>query len=104
MHHRALTMKLKPGCAAEYQRRHDELWPELAALLRDSGISDYSNFLDDMSLTLFAVMKVSDPARLNGLPTHPVMRKWWRYMADLMETHPDQSPRETPLRQVFYLA
>ncbi len=38
----AFTMKLKPGCAAEYKIRHDAIWPELADLLSASGITEYS--------------------------------------------------------------
>ncbi|TAK99917.1 MAG: L-rhamnose mutarotase [Verrucomicrobia bacterium] len=104
MKHRAFKMKLKPGYAAEYQRRHDALWPELATLLREHGISDYSIFLDEETLTLFGVLKFDESISRTALPQHPVMRRWWAYMADLMETNPDQSPVEAELKQVFYLA
>jgi L-rhamnose mutarotase len=104
MKHRAFKMKLKPGCAAEYQRRHDEIWPELAALLRTHGISDYSIFLDQESLTLFAVHKLDEAIPQTALAQDPVMRRWWDYMADIMETNPDHSPVATDLPQVFYLA
>ena len=42
----AFAMKLRPGFEAEYKRRHDEIWPELARELRDAGVSDYSIYLD----------------------------------------------------------
>lgn len=99
----AFTMRLRPGVADEYRRRHDAIWPELAVLLRASSVRDYSIFLDDASLTLFGVLKLSDPAAFAALPEQPVMRRWWAYMADLMETNPDQSPRVWPLREVFHL-
>jgi L-rhamnose mutarotase len=101
---RAFKMKLKPGCAAEYQRRHDAIWPELAALLRAHGISDYAIFLDEETLTLFAVQKLDELVSRDTLPQHPVMCRWWDYMADIMETNPDRSPVATDLKQVFYLA
>ena len=104
MNHRAFKMKLKPGFTAEYQRRHDAIWPELAALLRKHGISDYSIFLDEETLTLFAVQKVDESVSQVELPRHPVMRRWWDYMADIMETNPDHSPVATDLKPVFYLA
>ena len=53
-------MKLKPGAAAEYQKRHDAIWPELASVLTASGVSDYSIFLDEETFTLFAVQKLGD--------------------------------------------
>jgi L-rhamnose mutarotase len=99
----AFTMKLKPGVAAEYQKRHDELWPELAAAIRAAGISDYSIFLDQKTLTLFAVQKQADGHRAAALPDHPAVRKWWAYMAPLMEVNADNSPVTGELRQVFHL-
>jgi L-rhamnose mutarotase len=99
----AFTMRLNPGQAAEYERRHDALWPELAALLRDAGISDYSIFLDDASGTLFGVLRRSEGHTMDRLPEHEVMRRWWAYMADIMATNPDHSPVVTPLRRVFQL-
>lgn len=99
----AFKMKLKPGCEAEYQRRHEALWPELARVLRAAGIRDYSIFLDEETLTLFAVQKQSDGATANELPNHPVVKKWWASMAPLMDVNPDQSPVAKPLREVFHL-
>lgn len=99
----AFKMKLHPGQEAEYQRRHDTLWPELEALLKETGITDYSIFLDEKTLDLFGVLNIENPARLDDLPSHPVMQRWWAYMADIMETNPDNSPRSKPLQKVFYL-
>lgn len=97
------TMKLFPGKEAEYKKRHDEIWPELATLLKETGISDYSIFLDEKTLTLFGVYEVTDADALKRLPEQPVMKKWWHYMGDIMETNPDESPVSIPLKQVFYL-
>ena len=99
----AFTMKLFPGQVEEYKRRHDAIWPALKYLLKDSGIKDYSIFLDEASLTLFGVMKVEDAAVLRPLRDHPVMREWWAYMKDIMETNADESPVQVSLREVFYL-
>ena len=101
---RAFRMQLKPGNTAEYQRRHDALWPELADMLRQSGISNYFIFHDADSNALFAVMNVRDGDALASLPEHPVMRRWWDYMAPLMEVAPDNRPVEWPLTQVFQFA
>jgi L-rhamnose mutarotase len=96
-------MKLKPGRQEAYQLRHEALWPELAAALRDAGISDYSIFLDEETLTLFAVQKLADDHTTSSLPDLPIMRRWWNSMADLMETRPDRSPVCVDLREVFHL-
>jgi len=96
-------MQLHPGCTAEYKKRHDELWPSLQSLLKQQGISGYSIFLDEATHNLFGVLHVNDPKKLDELPLHPVMKKWWAYMKDIMETNPDDSPVTTPLQEVFYL-
>lgn len=96
-------MKLFPGFVAEYKKRHDNLWPELKDLLKESGVRRYSIFLDEGTLTLFGVMEVEDEDRLNALPEDPVMKKWWAHMRDIMETNPDNSPVSVHLKEVFYL-
>jgi len=96
-------MKLFKGKEAEYKRRHDEVWPELKSLLKINGIEDYSIFLDEETNILFGILKVEDPMKLNELPNHPVMKKWWSYMKDLMETNDDNSPVSVRLEEVFYL-
>lgn len=103
MYRNAFKMKLKPGFEAEYKKRHDEIWPELAELLSDAGVSDYSIFLDEETLILFAVQKLNDNFDTALLPEHPIVKKWWAYMADIMETNPDNSPVETHLKEVFHL-
>lgn len=96
-------MKLKSGAVAEYKKRHDEIWPELQKELRAAGISDYSIFLDEETLTLFAVQKLADNNTAADLPQNPIVRKWWDFMAPLMETNPDKSPATKPLREIFHL-
>lgn len=100
----AFKMKLKPGFEAEYKRRHDEIWPELAQELSNAGVSDYSIFLDEETLTLFAVQKLTDTNTADDLPQTEIVKKWWAYMADIMETNPDNSPVCVPLKEVFHQA
>jgi L-rhamnose mutarotase len=100
----AFKMQLKPGCAEAYTERHNAIWPELKDLLNDAGISEYSIFLDAETNTLFAFQKVAGTGGSQDLASHPVVQKWWAYMADLMETNDDQSPVSIPLDEVFYMA
>ena len=99
----AFKMKLYRGQEAEYKRRHDELWPELKQLLKQAGIEDYSIFLDEETNDLFGILKIEDAKQLDELPKHPIMKKWWSYMKDIMETNLDHSPVSIPLKGVFYL-
>ena len=99
----AFKMKLRPGKIGEYKRRHDEIWPELAALLKDAGVADYSIHFDEETDILFAVLWRPADHRMEDLAQHPVMQRWWAHMADLMETRPDHSPVTKPLAMVFHL-
>lgn len=100
----AFKMHLIPGIEAEYRRRHDAIWPELVALLRDHGVTNYSIFLDSATGTLFGYLELASSHRIDDLPKHPVMQKWWAFMGDIMQTNPDGSPVATPLAAMFYMA
>lgn len=99
----SFKMKLHRGFESEYKKRHDALWPDLRDLLKSAGISEYCIFLDEETNTLFAFMKMSDQQAVDRLPSDPVMKKWWNYMKDIMETNDDNSPVSVPLQEVFYL-
>ena len=99
----AFRMQLHPGMAEEYRRRHEAIWPELVALLKLAGIEDYSIHLDLETHALFGVLWRRDDHGMEDLPHHPVMRRWWAHMADLMETHPDGAPVARPLQPMFHL-
>lgn len=95
---------MKPGMAERYRAAHDAIWPELAKLLRNAGVHAYSIFLDETTMSLFAIMHVHTENSLDRLHTHPTMRRWWDHMAPIMEVEPGNRPREWPLTQVFHLA
>ena len=96
-------MILKPGCKEEYRKRHNAICPELKKLIKESGVSDYSIFLDEETNILFACQKQGGVQSSQDLGSNPVVQKWWAYMADIMETNPDNSPITVPLDEVFYL-
>ena len=99
----AFKMKLIPGFEEEYEKRHREIWPELAALLKENGIEKYSIFLDKETSTLFAVQTIVGEGSSQSLGNTQVVQKWWAYMADIMETNSDNSPVSVPLKEVFTL-
>jgi L-rhamnose mutarotase len=100
----AFKMKLKPGCKEEYIKRHNAIWHEIAELIKKSGISDYSIFLDEETNILFGVQKESGGISSQELGSVEIQQKWWDYMSDIMEVNPDNSPISIPLEEVFYLA
>jgi L-rhamnose mutarotase len=99
----AFKMQLNEGQKAEYIKRHNEIWPELKSLLKDAGISEYSIFLDEETNTLFAFQKVSGEDGSQDLGQTEIVQLWWKFMADIMKTNPDNSPVTKPLEEVFYM-
>ncbi len=96
-------MKLIPGMLEEYKKRHDDLWPELHKLLKDNGLSEYSIFFDEETNILFAFQKQAGDQGSQDLGKTEIVQKWWKYMADIMETNTDNSPISKELVEVFYM-
>jgi L-rhamnose mutarotase len=94
-------MSVHPGREAEYARRHQAIWPELEAVLREHGVREYSIFLDPETLDHFGVVDVDDEARWNAIAETGVCRRWWASMRDLMPSHPDDRPVSRDLTEVF---
>ena len=103
MKREAFKMFLKPGCEAEYEKRHNAIFPELKKLLQESGVYDYSIFWDRDTNILFAVQKIKGDSGSQDLGSNPIVQRWWAYMADIMETNPDNSPVSIPLPELFYM-
>lgn len=99
----AFKMKMKAGMKEEYIRRHREIWPEIAQLIKNSGVFDYAIYLDEETNILFGVQKITGEMSSQDLGFNEIQQKWWDYMADIMDTNPDHSPVTIPLEEVFYL-
>jgi L-rhamnose mutarotase len=104
MEQMGFRMQLNEGQAQEYRRRHDEIWPELVALLKQAGVSDYSIFLHEETNSLFAVLRRTQDHTMDTLPLEPVMQRWWAHMADIMASDNSNEPIVEPLERVFHLA
>ncbi len=101
--YKAFKMKLYPGREQEYKRRHDQLWPEMQDMIHTHGGKNYSIFLDESTLDLFGVIEIEDEELWAQGADTAINRKWWDYMADIMETNPDNSPVSIDLPMVFHL-
>ena len=100
---KGFKMKLNEGAAQEYKIRHDALWPEMIDMIHEHGGKNYSIFLDEETLTLFGYIEIEDPVRWASGADTAINRKWWDFMADIMEIHPDNSPVAIDLLPVFHL-
>lgn len=100
---KAFKMRLYPNMAGEYEKRHNALWPEMKEAIHAHGGHNYSIFLDSETLVLYGYIEIEDEARWAELADTPINRKWWAFMADIMETNPDDSPVSIDLAAVFHL-
>ena len=100
---KAFKMKLYEGMAEEYEKRHNALWDEMKNMIHEYGGKNYSIFLDKDTSILFGYIEPEDEDKWNKSADTEICRKWWHYMADIMETNPDESPVSTDLKQVFHL-
>ncbi len=100
---KGFKMKLYPGMEAEYKKRHDQLWPEMQDMIHRHGGKNYTIFLDRETNVLFGYIEIEDADLWAKSADTPINRKWWDFMADVMETNPDNSPVSEDLYEVFHL-
>ena len=100
---KAFLLSVEPGQIAEYERRHNPIWPELATVLKQHGAHHYSIFHDPATNGLFGYAEIENEEQWAAIASTPVCRRWWKHMADLMPSNPDSSPVSRPLREVFHL-
>lgn len=96
-------MSVHLGSESEYERRHQPIWPELEAVLKEHGAHNYSIFLHPGTRQLFAYVEIEDEARWHAIAQTPECKRWWGHMADVMPSNPDNSPVAIELREVFHL-
>lgn len=100
---KTFTMRLKPGMAAEYEKRHNELWPQMREMIHEHGGHNYTISLDEETGVLFGYIEIEDEERWAASADTPINRQWWDFMAPLMDVNPDNSPVTHDLRPVFHL-
>ena len=100
---KGFKMKLYPGMKEEYEKRHNNLWPEMQDMIHEYGGKNYTIFLDEETDILFGYIELEDEAGWAESANTAICRKWWDYMADIMETNPDNSPVSIDLTNVFHL-
>ena len=100
---KAFVMSVDPGSETEYERRHSPIWDDLAAVLQEHGVHNYSIFLHPETRQLFGYVEVEDEARWASIAQTEVCQRWWAHMGDVMPSNPDNSPVSLDLKEVFHL-
>jgi L-rhamnose mutarotase len=100
---KAFVMSVHAGHEAEYARRHQPIWAELADVLKTHGVHNYSIFLHEETRQLFAYAEIEDETRWTAIAQTEVCQRWWKHMGDVMPSNPDHSPVAHGLKEVFHL-
>ncbi len=103
MEKRAWKAILKPGMKAEYVKRHDELWPEMAELLKSAGICNYTiwNIGDELFGYYECEKGVAYAEKVQA--ESPVVARWNVHMSGLMDMVKDDTGATARLEKVFTL-
>jgi len=100
---KGFKMKLYDGMQEEYEKRHNELWPEMQDMIHEYGGRNYTIFWDKETNILFGYIEIEDEEKWTKAADTAINRKWWDFMAPVMETNPDNSPVSKDLKTVFHL-
>ena len=100
---KSFKMKLYEGQEKEYEKRHNELWPEMKEMIHEYGGKNYSIFLDKETNILYGYIEIENAELWDESANTEICKKWWAYMADIMETNSDNSPVSINLEEVFHL-
>jgi len=102
---KAVLFQTQPGMAAEYERRHNPIWPELKKALKDHGASNYSIYVQEATGQLFGYVEIDNEEQFEKIAETEVCQRWWRYMTEVLVCDNSDSPKgkEEPLKEVFHL-
>ena len=100
----AWRASVKPGKQAEYIERHNQIWPQMKAVLKEAGIVNYSIWLADGEVFGYYECEKGAAYAAKVQSESPVVDRWNEYMKDVMEMDKDEKTGAQPLLQeVFYL-
>lgn len=100
---KSFKMKLFKGKEEEYKKRHDEICDGMKAMIKEHGGKNYSIFLDEETSILFGYIELENEELWNKSAETEICKKWWKFMADIMETNEDNSPVTIELKEMFHL-
>jgi L-rhamnose mutarotase len=100
----AFMLRLRPGAAEAYEEAHRAVWPDMLALLKSAGISEYSIYRRD-ELLILALRTVDFEAAWSQIDSHPVNLRWQQAMAQFFAPIEDLRPGERfpMMEEIFYL-
>jgi L-rhamnose mutarotase len=100
----AFMLRIRPGAAPAYDEAHRNVWPEMLALLKSAGISEYSIYRRD-ELLILALRAKDFEATWSRIENDPVNLRWQAAMAPYFAPTEGLRPGERfpMLQEIFYL-
>lgn len=96
-------MDLIPGREDEYQRRHDEIWPELVAELQKAGVRNYTLFRRDTTVIAYAECHPDAATAFGRVGATEVNARWSEWFADVLARLRDENGELIEASEVWHL-
>jgi L-rhamnose mutarotase len=97
------TFTLKPGTEDEYRRRHDEIWPEMVAALRASGIRNYTLFRRGLEVIAYAECEPDAETAFAKMAATDVDKRWSDWFEEVLERRFDDDGQAMSVAEVWHL-
>ena len=103
MERKAFKMFLLPGFEQEYKKRHDEIWPELVAALKECGFENYSIFRRGLNVVGYFEVKPDAKTAFAKLGAYEVNAKWSKWFEDVIVNLADNQGNLMAMTEVWHL-
>lgn len=97
------TFEIRPGMEAEYKRRHDEIWPELVAAIKDAGFANYSLFRRETQVVAYVECLPDVATAFAKLGPTEVNARWAKWFEDVIVSLTDDNGELYRLEEVWHL-
>lgn len=103
MERMCFTFELREGAEAEYKRRHDEIWPELVAAIKDGGLSNYSLFRRGTQVVAYVECEPDAATAFAKVGAHEANTRWSKWFEDLIVNLTDAQGNLMVMSEVWHL-
>ncbi|CAN5567496.1 L-rhamnose mutarotase [soil metagenome] len=97
------VLEIAPGTEQEYRQRHDDIWPEMAQAIRDSGISNMTGFRRGTDVYYYAECEPDVATAFRRLGETDVNTRWGESFEGVITRITDESGNLQYAAEVFHL-